>query len=57
VNTSPGARAFCAALRACGIEHHDLLRRLANILPGWPKTLTVEDEAPTWSHRESSLAA
>jgi hypothetical protein len=56
VNTSPAARAFCAALRAGGIEHHDMLRRLANILPGWPKTLTLEDEAATWPHRESSLA-
>jgi hypothetical protein len=61
LNASPAARAFYATLRAWGIEHHDVLRRLADklvgILHGWPKTRTLDDEATAWSHRESSLAA
>ena len=60
LKASPGARAFCDALRARGIEHDDALRWLANRLAGilhrCLRTRTCYDEA-AWSHRVSELAA
>lgn len=54
---SPGARAFCGARRARGLEHNDALRRpagrLAGILHGCLKTGTCHDEAAALGHREN----
>jgi transposase len=53
---SPGARAFYDEQRAKGLEHNDVLRRLANrlvgILHGCLKTRTLYDEDAAWGHRE-----
>ena len=57
LRVSPGARAFCDAQRAKGLEHNDALRRLASrlvgILHGCLKTRTRYDEATAWGHREN----
>ena len=45
---------------ACGIEHNDVLRRVANRLVGilheCLKTRTLYDEASAWSHRQNLAA-
>jgi len=57
LRVSPGARAFYDAQRAKGLEHNDVLRRLASrlvgILHGCLKTRTRYDEATAWGHREN----
>jgi hypothetical protein len=52
LTASPGARAYCHAIRSRGVSHHAALRQLANrlvgILHGCLKTRTPYREDTAW---------